>query len=371
MKKIHIGVLFGGRSGEHDVSLMSASSVLAVLDPQKYEVVSIGITREGKWVTGAYVLEDLLAGKTESLTQVAILPEVGHKVLYTIEKTGRRKTLQPLCDLDVIFPLLHGTFGEDGTLQGLLEMAGVAYVGAGVLASSVGMDKALFKDVMRANEVPVLDSFVVSSWQVFNWTDEVITLAEALAPYPLFIKPANLGSSVGISKCKDRTELRNGLFEAARYDRRVLVERGINAREIEVAVLGNDHPEAAVPGEIRPLDEFYTYKAKYQPGGSNLMIPAPLDRPTMDRFQELAIIAFRAVDCAGMARIDFLWDKDTGEIYISEINTIPGFTQTSMYPKLWEASGLLYPALIDRLVDLALERKAQNDLKRFDFTPPA
>jgi D-alanine-D-alanine ligase len=247
----------------------------------------------------------------------------------------------------------------------------VAYVGAGVLASSVGMDKALFKDVMRANEVPVLDSFVVSSWQVFNWTDEVITLAEALAPYPLFIKPANLGSSVGISKCKDRTELRNGLFEAARYDRRVLVERGINAREIEVAVLGNDHPEAAVPGEIRPLDEFYTYKAKYQPGGSNLMIPAPLDRPTMDRFQELAIIAFRAVDCAGMARIDFLWDKDTGEIYISEINTIPGFTQTSMYPKLWEASGLLYPALIDRLVDLALERKAQNDLKRFDFTPPA
>jgi D-alanine-D-alanine ligase len=371
MKKICIGIVFGGRSGEHDVSLMSASSVLKVLDRQKYEVVPIGITREGKWVVGERVLDALLEGITEGLTSAAFLADAGQNGLYEIEKTTSGRFLHSLCEMDVVFPLLHGTFGEDGTLQGFLEMAGVAYVGAGVLASSVGMDKALFKDVMRANSIPVVDYAVVSSWQVMNEIENVIVRAEALAPYPLFIKPANLGSSVGISKCQDRFGLQQGLIEAAQYDRRIVVERGVNAREIEVAVLGNDRPEASVPGEIRPLDEFYTYKAKYQPGGSDLLIPAPLDPQTTNRFRELALSAFHAVDCAGMARVDFLWDKDSGEIFISEINTIPGFTQTSMYPKLWQASGLSYPVLIDRLVALALERKAENEQKRFDFTPPA
>jgi D-alanine-D-alanine ligase len=264
--------------------------------------------------------------------------------------------------VDVVFPILHGSFGEDGTLQGLLEMANLPYVGAGVLGSSVGMDKALFKVVMRQVDVPVLPSIVVNSSSLEHNLPEIITEAENISAYPLFTKPANLGSSVGVTKCRNRSDLMEGLMDAARYDRRVLVERGLEKpREIEVGVLGNDQPLASLPGEVIPGDEFYSYRAKYLDDSSELIIPAPLSEAQVQRLQQTAVRAFQAIDCAGMARIDFLLDRHDGEIYVSEINTIPGFTRISMYPKAWAASGIAYPALIDRLIELALQRQADRD----------
>jgi D-alanine-D-alanine ligase len=360
-KKIRIGVLFGGRSGEHEVSLMSARSVLDVLDPQKYEVIQIGITLEGNWVTGQDVYEALLQGKTSTLTAVMLLPEPGSRTLYARRQAGQELVLEALAELDVIFPVLHGTFGEDGTLQGLLEMADLPYVGAGVLGSAVGMDKGVFKSIMRAYHLPVLAGRVISRKRIETATEQALEEAERIAPYPLFVKPANLGSSVGVSKCRSRSDLLEGLMDAARYDRRVLVERGVNAREIEISVLGNNEPEASIPGEIIPQDEFYTYRAKYLDPSTGYAIPANLEHDTTAHLRDLAVRTYRACDCAGMARVDFLVDKESGEAYISEINTIPGFTQISMYPKLWEASGLPYPALVDRLVELAFERKADRD----------
>jgi D-alanine-D-alanine ligase len=361
MQKIRIGVLFGGRSGEHEVSLMSSRSVLNVLDLQKYEVIQIGITLDGNWVTGDNVHAALSQHQTSELTPVTLLPEPGQGKLYARRTTTQGTLLEPLTELDVIFPVLHGTFGEDGTLQGLLEMAALPYVGAGVLGSAVAMDKGIFKSVMDANHLPTLAGEIVSRHRIANNMQQVLEEAESIAPYPLFVKPANMGSSVGVSKCRSRSDLLEGLMEAARYDRRVLIERGVNGREIEISVLGNDDPQASVPGEILPQDDFYTYRAKYIDDTTGLAIPADLDSDTVAHLQDLARRAYRACDCAGMARVDFLLDKVTGEAYISEINTIPGFTQISMYPKLWEASGLAYPALIDRLVELALERKADRD----------
>lgn len=363
--KLRVGILLGGRSGEHEVSLMSARSVLSVLDLEKYDVTPIGITQQGMWVTGPVeeLLDALWSGKTETLQRVTLLPEFGQSVLYAV----RNGALEPLATLDVIFPVLHGTFGEDGTVQGLFELADIAYVGAGVLSSSVGMDKALFKDVMRANGIPVVDSVVVTRADIEKDPQAVIAQAEALSAYPIFTKPANLGSSVGITKCRNRSDLYEGLMEAAMYDRRVLVERGVaNAREIEVSVLGNDHPEASVPGEIHPSADFYTYAAKYE-DESELIIPAPLDEPVAVRVRELAVLAFKAVDGAGMARADFLIDPRTNDVYLGEINTIPGFTKISMYPKLWEASGLPYARLVDRLIELALERKHDRDRSEHQF----
>jgi D-alanine-D-alanine ligase len=365
--KIRVGVIFGGRSGEHEVSLMSAHSVLSVLDPQKYTVIAIGITHEGAWYTGKNIWEalqnDQLADQVRvgMVEPVTILPDPTHPGLYGLRQVNQAGLIECLAGLDVVFPVMHGSFGEDGTLQGLLEMANVAYVGAGVLGSSVGMDKALFKDVMRANHLPVVPSLIFSRREIETEMEQVINRATALAAYPLFVKPANLGSSVGITKCRSRSDLVEGLLEAARYDRRILVERGVNAREIEVSVLGNENPLASIPGEIRPADEFYSYSAKYLDERSELIIPAPLPSETITLAQDLAARAYKAIDCAGMARVDFLLDKDTGELFISEINTIPGFTKISMYPKLWEASGLHYPQLVDRLVDLALERKAEQN----------
>jgi D-alanine-D-alanine ligase len=274
----------------------------------------------------------------------------------------RENHLETVTPLDVVFPVLHGTFGEDGTLQGLLEMADLAYVGAGVLASSVGMDKALFKDVMRANGVPVVPSILVTRPEIHADMLAVLTACETMAPYPLFTKPANLGSSVGITKCHGRSDLFEGLLEAARFDRRILVERAVPAaREIEVSVLGNAAPVASLPGEVLPGEEFYTYSAKYFNDNSVLTIPADLDPETTTRLRELAVRAYSAIDGAGMARVDFLIDGHNGEIFVSEINTIPGFTRISMYPKLWEATGITYRDLVDRLVQLALERKADRD----------
>ncbi len=359
--KIRIGILFGGRSGEHEVSLMSARSVLNVLDPNKYDVTPIGITQEGKWVVGENVLDELGQKRSESLQEVILLPETGDHTLYLRRSNDAGITLEPYATLDVIFPVLHGTFGEDGTLQGLFEMIDIAYVGAGVLGSAVGMDKALFKDVMRANHLPVVEAITVTRQDIEQNTQQVMDAAEAVASYPLFVKPANLGSSVGVTKCRNRSDLYEGLMEAARYDRRILVERGLNAREIEMSVLGNDQPVASIPGEIVPKADFYTYSAKYLEDTTDLMIPAPVDEETVAKLQNLAVRAFKAVDCAGMCRVDFLLDKDSGEVYIGEINTIPGFTRISMYPKLWDAVGLPYPALIDRLVELAFERKGDHD----------
>jgi D-alanine-D-alanine ligase len=356
-QKLRIAVLFGGRSGEHEVSLNSARSVLSVLDPEKYDTYQVGITHAGQWLSGENVLERLEQGQTEGLPTVTILPDPSKPGLYAMTE-GR---LSHITDLDVIFPVLHGTFGEDGTLQGLLELADAAYVGAGVTGSAVGMDKGIFKDVMRANSIPVAESLIVLRSEIEGEISSVISKAEAISSYPLFTKPANLGSSVGVTKCSNRSDLQEGLLEAAAYDRRVLIERGIkNAREIEVSVLGNDEPVASVPGEVKPSREFYSYESKYVDGTSGLLIPAPLPPETSELVRQIAIKAYKLIDCAGMARVDFLLETDGEGLYLNEVNTIPGFTQISMYPKLWENTNLPYAKLIDRLVDLGLERKAER-----------
>lgn len=360
-KKINIAVLFGGRSGEHEVSLMSARSVLSVLDSEKYNVIQVGITHDGRWLSGADVLDCFNAGKFQNLFPVMLLPEPWHNQLYALRRLDKETSFEKFASVDVFFPVLHGTFGEDGTLQGLFEMADVAYVGAGVLGSSVGMDKALFKDVMRTHNIPVVESIIFSRTDIENLMDKVLDQIESGFKYPVFVKPANMGSSVGITKCKSRSDLVEGLMDAARYDRRILVERGINGREIEVSVLGNSDPKASIPGEIIPSDEFYSYKAKYVDESSRLLIPAPISKEQTELVQKLAVESYKAIDCAGMARADFLLDKDTGEIFMNEINTIPGFTKISMYPKLWEASGLPYPELVGKLIDLAFERKSERD----------
>ncbi len=356
MNHLTIGVLFGGRSGEHEVSLASARSVLHALDREKYRIVEIGITKDGAWLSGEGALEALTAGRMEGLTPVTLLPDPTRPGLRDLQ-TG-----ELVAALDVVFPVLHGTFGEDGTLQGLLEMAGVAYVGAGVAGSAVGMDKDLFKAVMRASGVPVVDWVILRRSEIEADIQGVIDRIETAleGDYPFFVKPANLGSSVGISKCRSRSDLYEGLLEAARYDRRILVEKGLNAREIEISVLGNDQPEASIPGEIRPADEFYTYEAKYQDERSELLIPAPIPEALAEEMCRTAVAAYKAIDCAGMARVDFLLDRESGAYYLNEVNTLPGFTEISMYPKLWEASGLPYPRLLDRLIDLALERQQER-----------
>ncbi len=362
-KKLRIAVLFGGRSGEHEVSLMSARSVLSALDPGKYEITQIGITKDGVWLVGENVLDEMDKSQTDdkNLKQVIIIPDQHHNRIWEIRAEESTWMLEPLADVDVVFPVLHGTFGEDGTLQGLLELADLAYVGAGVVGSSVGMDKGIFKDVMRANDIPTVESVIVLRSEIETNIETVIRRVEAVGPYPLFAKPANLGSSVGITKCNNRADMSEGLLEAAAFDRRVLVERGMNAHEIEVSVLGNDTPLASVPGEVLPSREFYSYESKYLDGTSDLLIPAPLSAETTEKIRQMAVTAFKAIDCAGMARVDFFVEKVTGEIYLNELNTIPGFTSISMYPKLWEASGLSYAKLVDRLIELAIERKNDRD----------
>ncbi len=346
--KLRVAVIFGGRSGEHDVSLMSARAVLSVLDPAKYEVTQIGITREGHWLTGEDVIGKFENGKLNGLE---------HFVLSADPSVRNTQY-----EADVFFPVLHGTFGEDGTIQGLFEMADVAYVGAGVVGSAVGMDKGVFKEVMRANNIPVVESALVLRNEIEKNLNSVIEKAEKAGAYPLFTKPANLGSSVGVTKCHNRSDLQEGLLEAAQFDRRVLVERGVtNVREVEVSVLGNDEPVASVCGEILPSRDFYSYESKYIDGTSGLEIPAQLPHETSEKIREYAVRAYKLIDCAGMARVDFFVEKDTNKIYLNELNTIPGFTKISMYPKLWEASGLPYAKLVDRLIELAMQRKAERD----------
>jgi D-alanine-D-alanine ligase len=369
-RKIRVGVIFGGRSGEHEVSLASARSVLKALDAEKYEVVTIGITKEGHWIAGDDVTAALASGSTRN----GLLPEQARPATSGEEQVlalashapAAGSSLAVLNELDVIFPVLHGPYGEDGTVQGLLELAGLAYVGAGVVGSAVGMDKAIFKQVMAANGLPVLPWLLFTRRQWLDQPEASLDEIESQLNYPLFTKPANLGSSVGVTKCYDRDDLLKGLNEASRYDRRVIVEQGIHhARELEVAVLGNDEPQASVVGEVRPRRDFYDYIAKYvaTPGSeeeSELIIPADISPALSDEVRKVAVRAYRASDCAGMGRVDLLLDPTTSRLYLNEINTIPGFTSISMYPKLWEASGLSYPELLDRLVDLALERHEEK-----------
>ena len=374
-RKIRVGVIFGGRSGEHEVSLASARSVMSAMDKEKYEIVPIGITKEGRWIASGDPLMALEAGDAGVSQPVALLGDPSRRGLMRLEDTDQAFRATRLAELDVVFPVLHGPYGEDGTVQGLLELAGIPYVGAGVIGSALGLDKAVFKDVMLAHGLPITDYLLVKRKEWETVPEEVMDRAEAALGYPVFTKPANLGSSVGIRKCHDREELTRGLTEAARYDRKLLVEAAVPAaREIEVSVLGNDDPIASVPGEIIPSREFYSYEAKYIDHGdeaSGLLIPAPISPEMTERVRDLAVQAYKAIDCAGMARADFLLSGETGELYVSELNTIPGFTTISMYPKLWEASGIPYPELIERLIDLAIERYQDKVRSETSYRSPA
>jgi D-alanine-D-alanine ligase len=398
-KKLRVGVLFGGRSGEHEVSLLSAASILKAIDRKKFDVVPIGITKAGHWLISdaARGLLEGAGAETPSLTPPA--PE------KPIQKSGKKlragdpaatpgarvlaegqPTLlapQPSASaghapldsqgalggqsIDVVFPVLHGTFGEDGTIQGLFELAGIAYVGSGVLGSAAGMDKDVMKRLFAQAKLPIVRhvSLLRSDWE--KSPRKSIAQIETALKYPVFVKPANLGSSVGISKAHDRKELGPALDLAAKYDRKLIIEQGVGgkkakARELEVGVLGNDDPEASVVGEIIPGKEFYDYEAKYLSEGSVPIIPAKLSRAETKEIREMAVAAFRACDLSGLARVDFLMEPDGNRrIYLNEVNTMPGFTQISMYPKLWEASGIKYKDLITRLIELALERQQEKN----------
>ena len=372
-KKIRVGIIFGGRSGEHEVSLASAQSVMNAIDKEKYEVVPVGITKEGQWIASGDPMKALQAGDAGASRPAALLGDPSHRGLMRLEDTEQAIEATRLAELDVVFPVLHGPYGEDGTMQGLLELAGIPYVGAGVIGSALGLDKAVFKDVMRAHGFPIVDQVLLKRKEWDADPEGVMDRVEAALDYPVFTKPANLGSSVGISKCDNRTELAAGLAEAARYDRKLIVEAGVPAaREIEVSVLGNDDPIASVPGEVIPSREFYSYESKYFDEGedaSELLIPAPLSPEMAERVRELAVEVYKAIDCAGMARADFLLSGETGELYVNEVNTIPGFTSISMYPKLWEATGISYPELIDRLIELAIERYEDKDRSETSYQP--
>ena len=368
-KKIRLGVMFGGRSGEHEVSLASARSILEVIDYERYSVTQIGITQDGIWLSkkdnsSTSVIDSFLQKSYDGLEEVFMLPSPAYRgILY--RKSAKSLSVleqEVFVELDAIFPVLHGTFGEDGTLQGLFELNDIAYVGAGVVSSAVGMDKAIFKSLMQAYHLPTVEWLCVFKSEIEQNAKKVSLNVMADLPYfPLFVKPANLGSSVGISKCSCQDDLIKGLLFAATYDRKVIVERGVNAREIEISVLGNEQPLVSEPGEVIPSREFYSYEAKYIDNRSELLIPAPLSDEQKKKVQELALRAYQAVDCSGMARVDFLMDKDTEELYISEINTIPGFTQISMYPKLWQRSGISYSTLVDRLIELAFQRREEKE----------
>jgi len=361
---LKVAVIFGGRSGEHAVSLQSTKFILAQLDRPKYQVTQVGITRDGDWFTGPDVLAAMLAEDTSSLRKAAMFPVPGAQGLFAVDENDR---LELLSGVDVVFPVLHGTFGEDGTFQGLLEMADLAYVGSGVTGSAVGMDKAIFADLMRANGIPVVDTILMLRSEIERDMPAVLDKAEALGEYPYFVKPANLGSSVGISKVKNRADLLEGLKEAVGYDRRVIVQKGHNVREIEVSVMGNDEPLASVCGEVLPGEEFYSYDAKYHDENSRTLIPADIPEAASDRIRELAIKAYKVCDLAGLARVDFFIDRDSGEIFINELNTIPGFTRISMFPMLWKATGVGNQELVDRLVEFAMERKEQRDATKRTF----
>jgi len=386
-KKLRVGVIFGGRSGEHEVSLLSAASILKAIDRERFDVTPIGITKEGRWLAagdaqgllsgGASKVERPLRAGDPEATPGAELLHQGIPTLMAPEPArssalGNAGRAHAGAALDVVFPVLHGTFGEDGTIQGLFELAGIAYVGSGVLGSAAGMDKDAMKRLFAQAKLPIVKHVTVlrAAWE--KSPKKTISAIERALKYPMFVKPANLGSSVGISKAHDRKELGPALTEAAKFDRKLVIENGVGgggvggkkmrARELEVAVLGNDDPKASVVGEIVPGKEFYDYEAKYLAEGSVPVIPAKITREQSRAVREMAIKAFKACDLAGLARVDFLMEPEGRKrIFVNEVNTMPGFTQISMYPKLWEATGLSYTDLITRLIELALERQAEKE----------
>jgi len=386
VKKLRIGIIYGGRSGEHEVSLASAASVFQNLDPDRYEAIAIRIEKDGRWtlppeppktmkaadVIAAAQLDASAADRgprAEPLREAHLVAHPGAETLLTLSRTapqsGRSEVAVSGLALDVVFPVLHGPYGEDGTVQGLLELANVPYVGAGVLASAVGMDKAVMKSVFGARGLPICDYEVVLKRDWLRDERRVLETIAGRLGFPVFVKPANLGSSVGISKAKHAAELRTAMGLAAEFDRKIVIEAAVpRAREIEVAVLGNDDPEASVPGEIIPSREFYDYEAKYVSDDSRTVIPADIDEARTAEVRALAIAAFKAIDGAGMARVDFLLAGDSQVLYLNEVNTIPGFTTISMYSKMWNASGLTYAQLLDRLIALAIERHAEKQLLR-------
>lgn len=365
MKKITVALLFGGKSGEHEVSLRSATSILKALDRSKYYVIPIGITKEGHWRSDPKFLEAAFPQILQSGSPVLLPAEPsGNTLMQILPDSG---SIGKQARIDVVFPALHGTYGEDGTIQGLLDMANIPYVGAGVLGSSVGMDKDVMKRLLQHAELPVVDFRTFLDRQWHSQPDRIQQAIESELGYPCFVKPANLGSSVGISKVKNHDALHPAIELAAQYDRKIVVEKGLDAREIECSVLGNDQPQASVPGEIVPSHEFYDYEAKYLDESSRLLIPAPLDESQTKLVQELAIQTFLVTECSGLARVDFFLERNNGRIYVNEINTLPGFTSISMYPKLWEATGLGYRDLIDKLIQLAIERHRARQAKKTSY----
>ncbi len=351
MKKVRVGVVFGGRSGEHEISIRSAESVLRALDRSRYEVIPIGITKGGKWLRAREALS--LTSPEEEIQQTF---QSGMAVVMAPEPTDH-------ASLDVVFPILHGPFGEDGTIQGLLELAGVPYVGAGVLGSALGMDKDVMKRLLRDAGLPIVDYWKLLAAE----TDTFVKEHGATLPYPVFVKPANLGSSVGITRVASAEGLRQAIDEASEYDRKIIVERGVVAREIELSVLGNDDPTVSVPGEVLPAGEFYDYRAKYLDDDAKLIIPAVLEEAEAREAQRLALETFDALECSGLARVDLFLEQETNQFFVNEINTLPGFTSISQYPRLWEASGVSFPDLVDRLIQLAIERHQERSKLRTSY----
>src|SRR6266850_4244136 len=362
-KRLRVGILFGGRSGEHEVSLASAASVIRGLDPEKYEAVPIGISKEGHWLVGS-AAHKLLPDVLRDGRRVVMAADPTDAALIPLDRgeMGQR--------LDVVFPVMHGTYGEDGTIQGLLDLAGLPFVGAGVLGSAIGMDKDVSKRLLQTAKIPVVPWITVRR---SDWERDPKTIQKEIETkfkYPVFVKPAALGSSVGMTKVHSRAELAPALNLAAEFAMKILVERSVNAREIEVSVLGNHEPKASVPGEIVPHREFYDYTAKYLEEGTALIIPAKLKPAQIKKIQALAVAAFRTLELLGMARVDFFLEKKGGKLFLNEVNTIPGFTSISMYPKLWEASGIPFRELIDKLIDLALEQHAEKARTKYQIELP-
>jgi len=363
-KKLKVGIIFGGRSGEHEVSYCSATSIMKAINKDKYTVVPIGITKEGRWISPEETAQALQSGRIEGESTVILLNNPSYNNLIRIDNNQKLKKDTSEGKLDVIFPVLHGPYGEDGTVQGLLELADIPYVGAGVTASAISMDKELMKTIFKQKGLPVVKWLTIKRKDWYKSKEEILSLIQNSFEYPLFIKPTNLGSSVGITKVHKAKELEKAIDLASSYDRKILVEQGLEGvKEIECSILGNDEPRASVVGEVKPAGEFYDYDSKYIDEATQLIVPADLPEEVSRKVQEIALRAFKAIDAAGMARVDFFVTKKENKIYLNEINTIPGFTSVSMYPRMWESSGISYTDLIDRLIQLALERyqdKNQN-----------
>jgi D-alanine-D-alanine ligase len=367
-KKLKVGLIFGGRSGEHEVSFCSASSIIKAIDKDKYTVVPIGITKEGRWISPQGSELALQSGRIEGKNTVILLNDPSGRALVHIDNNQKLDKSSASERLDVIFSVLHGPYGEDGTVQGLLELADIPYVGAGVAASAISMDKDLMKIIFQQRDLPILKWMTIKRKEWQKDKEKILSLVQDDFEYPLFVKPTNLGSSVGITKVHKKEELEKAIDLASSYDRKILIEKGLEeAREIECGVLGNDEPRASVVGEVKPAGEFYDYDSKYIDKETQLIVPADLPDGVSRKVQEIALRAFKAVDAAGLARVDFFVSKKENKIYLSEINTIPGFTSVSMYPRLWEASGVSYPDLIDQLIQLALERHQDKNQNKISY----